>query len=33
MYTVYEANVPETETAGDDDIFDYSDLDDPDAFV
>ncbi len=32
IYTVYEANVPETETAEDDDIFDYSDLDDADAY-
>jgi len=32
-YTVYEADGPEEELYGDEDILDYSDLDDPDAFV
>ncbi len=33
IYSVYEANVPDADIAVDEDIFDYSDLDDPDAFV
>jgi len=32
-YTVYEADGPDADMAGDEDILDYSDLDDPDAFV
>ena len=32
-YTVYEADGQEEELYGDEDILDYSDLDDPDAFV
>ena len=32
-YTVYEAEGPDAELYGDEDILDYSDLDDPDAFV
>jgi len=32
-YTVYEADGPDAEPYGDEDILDYSDLDDPDAFV
>jgi len=31
-YTVYEAEGPDEELYGDEDILDYSDLDDPDAF-
>ena len=33
QYTVYEADGPDTDMAEDGDILDYSDLDDPDAFV
>ena len=32
VYTIYEAEEPE-DIAGDEDILDYSDLDDPDAFA
>ncbi len=33
-YTVYEADVPDEADIGEDeDIFNYDDLDDPDAFV
>ena len=34
QYTVYEAEVPDEANIGEDeDIFNYDDLDDPDAFV